>query len=101
MFLSSLEPWRNLTLDEIYHPQFQEYIRIFFGILFLLTCIIYPISFYIILTQSTKEMGNYKYLLCYHLATAFTFHFLIFLFKPVFLFPLPIGYVNSYFDLGK
>ena len=101
MPLPSLEPWRDLELGDIYHPRFQSYIRCFLTSVFSITCLIYPITIYIILTQSTKEMGMYKYFLIYLLSCDFIFDFAAFVFEPIFLWPLPIAYVNSFIDLGQ
>lgn len=100
MSLASLEPWANLQLDEIYHPTFQKSMKIIFLTIFAFECFIFPSTVFIIHTKSTKEMGNYKYLLIYHLSCAFVYRIFLVVFEPVFLFPLPVVYCDSFFNIG-
>uniref|UniRef100_A0AC35FXH7 Uncharacterized protein n=1 Tax=Panagrolaimus sp. PS1159 TaxID=55785 RepID=A0AC35FXH7_9BILA len=46
-------------------------------------------------------MGNYKYFLIYQLTCDFLFDFSAFIYEPIFLWPLPLAYVNSFFELGQ
>ena len=95
-----LESWKPLDLDDIYFPAFNAWIHNIFGVLLMLSTLILPLVIYIILSQSTKEMGSYKYLLIYNLICEYIYDVIVFFLRPGFCFPLTLAYINPYIEMG-
>src|SRR3569623_639444 len=76
-----------LTLEEIYHPNLVHicsYIQYF---AFSLATIVTFIGCYIILTQSTVQMGQYKYIMLVQTFWFYAFDIVYVISQPIFLFP--------------
>lgn len=91
--------FQNLTLDDIYHPRIIEICYKFTAMFTALNSCIYPIMLYVILTQSTRHMGNYKHLLWLQLSFSFVFNVITFVWHPIFFWPLILGFAASVFEL--
>ena len=83
-----ISPSNNaLTLEEIYHPNLVHicsYIQYF---ALSLATIVTFIGYYIIITQSTAQMGQYKYVILVRTFWFYAFDIVYAISQPIFLFP--------------
>ena len=97
MAIVSVDKWKHLQLDDVYHPKYQEYIRWFLDVTFVISAILYSFTAYVILTKSPKQMGGFKYTILTQITFNMLYKLAVFLFNPIMIFPLPVISCNSYF----
>lgn len=97
----SLSSWKEISLDEFYHPEFQFYSRLFMDSVFFASIGVYLMLTYIIFAASTKQMGTFKHTIFVQSTFNFLVEVLFFVYSPVFHWPLPAVSFYSHFPLTQ
>ena len=95
----SVEVWKDLRVEDYWHPMLQSSLRWFLDGTFAISLILYIFTAYVILTKSPKQMGAFKYTVFTQISCNMLYKTLIFVFNPIFLFPLPILSCYNYFTV--
>lgn len=82
--------FHNLTVENLFNPRLNEAYSVTTTVTFALATVTYFFAVFVVLTQSTTAMGDYKYLLVSQLTWSYLFELLIFMWKPVVLWPLKV-----------
>lgn len=80
----------DLTVDDLNNPRFNEAYSIATTATFGLATVTYLAATFVVLKRSTPAMGDYKFLLVAQLSWSYLFELVIFLWKPVVLWPLKV-----------
>ena len=82
----------EIKSSKIYDPRITEIYSILLDVNGILSLICFPFLIYVIMTQSKSLMKAYKWQLLYYVTVSYSLNLLLSVWKPVFLFPLCIGY---------
>ena len=82
----------EIRSSKIYDPRITEIYSILLDVSGIFSLICFPFLIYVIMTQSKKLMNAYKWQLLYYVTVSYSLDLLLAVWKPVYLFPLGIGY---------
>uniref|UniRef100_A0AC35FNC4 Uncharacterized protein n=1 Tax=Panagrolaimus sp. PS1159 TaxID=55785 RepID=A0AC35FNC4_9BILA len=97
----SVEKWAEFSVEDIYHPKYQECLGWFMEITFGISCLFYGFTAFIILTKSPKQMGAFKYTVFTQLTFNMLYKALMFIYNPIFHFPLIAVSFNRSFKFSS
>ena len=89
IFSQNLDDW---TFAHVYNPSVTQFYGRFTDVMFFVSVILYPCVIYVILTQTTKKMGSYKWQLIYYFTFSYGFDFVLGIWKPVYLYPTYLSF---------
>ena len=99
--LSNLAPYENLTINELFHPEFAFYSRWFMDFVYLLAVFMYSFAVYVAITKSTQTMGFFKHTIICQMTANMIVETYMFILNPVYLFPLPIVFMHTHFPIRQ
>lgn len=88
--------FQGLTVGDLYNPNLTHVYSILTNIAFPLSTFMYSFASFVVLTKSTRAMGDYKYRLLTQLTWSYLFELVKFAWKPVVLWPLKVVFSFPY-----
>ena len=82
----------DLTFEHVYNESITQIFNIVTDIGFTIAILMLPFVLYIVFTQSTKEMGVYKWQCVYYMISSYGMEIMYSAWKPVSLYPTSFAF---------